>query len=183
MKSGWNMTSCNLMPFMHSTVLHTWFHKNSRQCALNLVCCSKLYQQSAPQDKIIHWSNDAIVNVISTLHSYILYTFFFYQCLSDQFSKHVTMRILNKFPFFTFYCINCISKESSDYTSQNKLHNRKRGCISDDTHKQCPMPRNPHEPLHTGIHNQNTNQTWFTLSTWETSEQSGHSSTSNFSHH
>ena len=96
--------SCHaILSFMHSTVLHTWFHKNSRQCALSLFCCSKSYQQSAPQDTIIHWSNDKRVNVISTLHNYILYTLFFYQCLSDQFSKHMTMKIFNQFPFFTYY--------------------------------------------------------------------------------
>lgn len=164
MKSGWNMLPCNLMPFMHSTVLHTWFHKNCRQCALSLVCCSKSYQQSAPQDTINHWSNDVTVNVISTLwklHNYILYTHFFYKYLSDQFSKHMTENLQSISILHLFMiCINYISKASSDYTSQNKLCNWKTGCISDDTH-----------------------QTWITISTWETSQQSGLSSTSNFSHH
>jgi hypothetical protein len=185
MKSGWNMLSCNLMPFMHSTVLHTWFHKNSRQCALSLVCCSKSYQQSAPQDIIIHWRNDATVNVISTLHNYILYTLFFYQCLSDQFSKHMT-DYENLQSVFILHllliCINCISKNNLIILHRINDINEKQAAflMRHPSNAQCQETRMNLSILEFTTRTQNKHDSH---STWETSEQFGHSSTSNFSHH
>jgi hypothetical protein len=58
-------------------VLHTWFHKNSRQCALSLVCCSKSYQlqqiipaicTSGYNNSLKQWHNSECNFHIAQLH-------------------------------------------------------------------------------------------------------------------